>query len=73
MLRLAGADLMPEISAEATRAPLTMEVAERFDRVAARLRQGRAGIDKVMSASRPKGRDGMPGIRRMKSRGDAPG
>lgn len=66
--------LTPEVKSykpEGARAQLVMAVAEKFDYDAAKLKQVKAEIDKVTTASCPKDREAMLGIVKMKSLAEA--
>lgn len=66
--------LVPEVKTfkpEGARAQLVMAMAEKFDYDAAKLKQVKAEIDKVTTASCPKDREAMLGIVKMKSLADA--
>lgn len=66
--------LAPEVKGfkpEGARAQLVMAVAEKFDYDAAKLKQVKAEIDKLTTASCPKDRESMLGILKMKSLSEA--
>lgn len=66
--------LTPEVKTykpEGARAQLVMAVAEKFDYDAVKLKQVKAEIDKVTTASCPKDREAMLGIVKMKSLAEA--
>lgn len=68
--------LAPEVKTykpEGARAQLVMAVSEKFDYDAAKLKQVRAEIDKLTTASCPKDRETMLGIVKMKSLAEAVG